>query len=156
MRRAQRFFHLPLRPFRLGQAAKHRAHRGRICRYFGAGGKRLKPILQTGRLKRFRRPDILLFLLFFNTSTIGPQAVIVYMAVPAPPSYTNLPIQKQAAKAVNRRQYGYGKAAGLFFEPGILVEMKTSKNTQICKTAQSVYVLINCIKVPKLIQFNIK
>jgi hypothetical protein len=78
------------------------------------------------------------------------------MAVPAPPSYTNPPIQKQAAKAVNRRQYGYGKAAGLFFEPGILVEMKTSKNTQICKTAQSVYVLINCIKVPKLIQFNIK
>ena len=78
------------------------------------------------------------------------------MAVPAPPSYTNLPIQKQAAKAVNRRQYGYGKAAGLFFEPGILVEMKTSKNTQICKTTQSVYVLINCIKVPKLIQFNIK
>ena len=38
----------------------------------------------------------------------------------------------------------------------ILVEMKASKNTQICKTAKSVYVLINCIKVPKLIQFNIK
>ncbi len=78
----RRSSHLPLRPFRLGQAAKHRAHRGRICRYFGAGGKRLKPILQTGRLKRFRRPDILLFLLFFNISTIRPQAVIVYMAAP--------------------------------------------------------------------------